>query len=197
MSTIVGIISFLFTFYFMSTALKQLRSRQDFTIRTVKSVLFAALAAVLYALASKAPAWLAMLFLIMLLVMMIDVVRLFNSNGESIKEIAVCVILELALTFMAAANAARILDITTLRGIVGFVRIFPWVAFVISVTDFIIARMSFNEWIKSSKFDKEKKRYLKGREKEEDFEEKDSLFDRVRKRDTLGDRLRRWIIDEG
>ncbi len=99
-----------------------------------------ALAAIITTVASKVPAWIAMLLLLVVLAMMGYLVLWWMENGSIKRELVAFAIMMLVLWQIAMANAVRIIGITSIGWLIGSIRSIPTIVFFMSI-GYMIADM--------------------------------------------------------
>ncbi|MBR3269676.1 hypothetical protein IKG07_00225 [Candidatus Saccharibacteria bacterium] len=141
--------------------------------------------AALIRLAPKAPAWVAMILLAADLTFMVFIALWWKQNGSTWKEMIVFALMDLMLMWVGLSAAARILNLTDVRWLIGLIRALPAVAFVLSIGFFILNRMIFEEKLRSDEFDLNEYLYEYGEDDEDDECSEPVL-----------EVLRRWWSDE-
>lgn len=184
LSTISGIIVAIIVFCLMCSASRKFGETTRY--RLFESVFFGLFTGLFTALSPKVPGWVAMVFLLVELMMMVYIVLWWKMNGSTISELINVTLIDLLLMLTGLSSAARILSITDNRYVVGIVRALPIVAFIISLGIFIVDMVIWNEMKESEDFDPDD--YLLGDEKISDF--KGSLIKRY------FEKIRRWVSYE-
>ena len=183
-STISGFIVAIVVFCLMWSASR--RFGETLRFRLFESVAFGVVAGLFTALSPKVPGWVAMVFLLVELMIMVYIVLWWKMNGSTISELINVTLIDLLLMLTGLSSAARILSITDNRYVVGIVRALPIVAFIISLGIFIVDMVVWSEMKESEDFEPDD--YLTGDEKISDF--KGSLIKRY------FEKIRRWVSYE-
>lgn len=183
-STISGFIVAIVVFCLIWSASRKFGETLRF--RLFESVAFGVATGLFTALSPKVPGWVAMVFLLVELMMMVYIVLWWKMNGSTISELINVTLIDLLLMLTGLSSAARILSITDNRYVVGIVRALPIVAFIISLGIFIVDMVVWSEMKESEDFDPDD--YLLGDEKISDF--KGSLIKRY------FEKIRRWVSYE-
>ena len=183
MSTISGFIVLIVVTCLMSAASRHFGER--FRLRMTQSLTYGIVCGLVCALAPKVYPVIAMIFLLCILALMIYICFWWKINGSTWKELIIVSLLDLMVMLTGQSAAARILDITSVRFIVGFVKVLPVMGFILSVGFFIANKICFTEWLNSEEFDPSKYNVYDGDEEEED-EDESTLFEKVR----------RWVYEK-
>ena len=176
-STISGIIVMAVVAYFLSTAGRMFGEK--FRVRITQALVCGISCGVITALSPKISPYVAMFFLIAVLMLMAYIVQWWTSNGSTIKELIVVSLADLLIMLSGQSAAARILDITSIKWIVAVIKILPTLAFILSIGYFISNMRYFKKWLRSEEFKPE--RYLCDGEEDEEEEAEISFFERVRR----------------
>lgn len=180
MSMLSGIIVVIVVGCSVFSASRRFGEKRKVTMAEIAA--YSLLSGVVCAFSPKVPAWLAMCFLFAVLLAMFAIAVWWDANGSTIRELLIVAFIDLIFTLVGSSAAARILDLSSARVLVGIVRVLPGAAFVLSIGFFISDMIAYREWRESEDADPDE--YLRGDEEESDFE--------VR-RETLHKKMRRWL----
>lgn len=118
-----------------------------------KVVVMPAFATLVYYYAPKTSSVLAMTMLAGLIITMLYMVLWWAWEGSSVKEFVLFFLTDLLLCLIATETAVRVIDLTSIRVVVGLVRAIPTVVFIISIGYFIADMVWFHKGLKSDDFD--------------------------------------------
>ena len=180
MSMFSGFIVAIVIFFLVLAASRRFGEKKR--VGMAEAVCFGLLAGTVCAFSPKVPAWLAMFFLFSVLLMMFAIVMWWSNNGSTIRELLNIALIDLLLMLVGSSAAARILDLSSAKVVVGVIRVLPGVALLLSLGYFISDMLAFKEWLKSDDFDENE--YLQGDEEISDFN--------IR-HESLRKKMRRWL----
>ena len=180
-STISGIIVMAVVTSLMSTVSRQFGEK--FRFRMTESFACGIFCGLLVAIAPKIPPVIALVFMVADLMLMVMIILWWNVNGSTVKELILVSIIDFFLMLAGSSAAARIMDLTSIKWVVGLIRALPLVLFVLSVGFFIMNMIYFKEWLESEEFDPDY--YLNGDEEMDDFDG-ESFYKKIW----------RWVRDE-
>ena len=118
-----------------------------------KVVVIPAFATLVYYYAPKTSSVLAMTMLAGLIITMLYMVLWWAWEGSNAKEFVLFFLTDLLLCLIATETAVRVIDLTSIRVVVGLVRAIPTVVFIISIGYFIADMIWFKKNLKSEDFD--------------------------------------------
>ena len=102
---------------------------------------------------SKAPAVIAILLGMAMLIAMIYIAIWWSADGSDVREFLVFVVIDLMLTWISLSGIARVYSLTEIRVITGLLMAIPKIFFVMSIGYFLYDMIGFRSDIKSEDFD--------------------------------------------
>ena len=186
MSILHGVLMFTVIFILVFIAGGMLEQSTKF--RTVQALALGLGAGAIHGSAPAVPAWLAMIYLAIVLFFMVLMAIWWSYNGSSVKEMIVFILTDILLMWTGMAAADRILDLASSKWVIGLITALPKVALILSVGFFIYDRISFKEDLKNGKID------LEDYADYEDCEDENGCYVSLYKK--LYEKIRRWVRDE-
>ena len=184
-----GVLMFVVVSILVFIAGGMLEMRMNF--RVVQALALGLGAGAIHGSAPRVPAWLAMIYLAMILFFMALMAVWWSYNGSAIKEMIVFILTDSLLMWTGMAAADRVLDLTSSWWVTGLVRALPKVALVLSIGFFIYDMISFREDLRNGKIDPDDYDYPQ-------CEDSGSTGCHVSLYKKLYDKARRWVrYEEG
>lgn len=177
MSIVSGIITGIVMFFLLLAAGRRFGERP--LIRRVRAVALAVMIGIVTAFSPKVSTFLAMIFLLAMVVGVIYFVAWWSMEGSEIRELIIFGIIDGIWAASAESAAVRILDMTEIGWVIGIVRAVPLIMLLLSFGFFIFNMICWREEINSEDFEPDD--YLNGDEKLEDFKVKESIFKKFRR----------------
>ena len=175
MSILHGVIMFTMVFILVFIAGGMIKMKMRF--RTIQAFALGLGAGVIHGSAPRVPALLAMFYLLIILCFMFYMAALWSYNGSTVKEMIAFVLTDFLFMWTGIAAADGILDLTSIKWVIGLITALPKVALVLSIGFFIYDRISFRERLRDGKVDPEE---FEGVDDEED-EDSVSLYEKLRR----------------
>jgi hypothetical protein len=102
------------------------------------------IAGIVAAASSKVPAWIAMVFLVVILVMVVQLNLYWKLEGSSWLELVIFILIQLVLMWVSMSAAVRVRDICSIRWVVALLESIPKVTFLASLAFMALDFVWFN-----------------------------------------------------